>query len=134
VTNAESNSVSTIDVASRTKNRRDITVGKSPVGVAITPDGKTAFVTNGESNSVSTIDVASRTKNRRDITVGSDPFAIPPGRDHAVFTMRIRDAPQAAWASRFRLVAEPHRTLPARRTSAARASRLVVRAAVRFVR
>jgi len=56
--------------ASRTKNRRDINVGDSPLYVAITSDGKAAFVADTGGNSVSTIDVASRTKNPRDITVG----------------------------------------------------------------
>ena len=42
VTNPGSGSVSTIDVATRTKNPTDITVGNHPPGVAITPDGKTA--------------------------------------------------------------------------------------------
>jgi YVTN family beta-propeller protein len=43
--------------------------------VAITPDGKTAYVTNANTNrgsgTVSTIDVKTRTKNPNDITVGS---------------------------------------------------------------
>jgi DNA-binding beta-propeller fold protein YncE len=38
--------VSTIDVKTRTKNPKDIAVGTFPLVVAITPDGKTAFVTN----------------------------------------------------------------------------------------
>ena len=46
VTNAASGTVSTIDVKTRTKNPTDITVGAGPLGVAVTPDGKTAFVTN----------------------------------------------------------------------------------------
>jgi len=39
VTNTGSNTVSTIDVKSRTKNATDITVGTNPAGVAVTPDG-----------------------------------------------------------------------------------------------
>jgi YVTN family beta-propeller protein len=62
--------VSTIDVKTRTKNPTDIAVGTAPVGVAVTPDGKTAFVTNSISGTVSTIDVKTRTKNPTDITVG----------------------------------------------------------------
>jgi YVTN family beta-propeller protein len=46
VTNVGSGSVSTIDVKSRTKHTTDITVGAVPIGVAATPDGKTAFVIN----------------------------------------------------------------------------------------
>jgi YVTN family beta-propeller protein len=61
VTNAGSDSVST--------------------GVAVTPDGKTAFVASagipfGSGNSVSTIDVKTRTKNLTDITVGAGPFGV----------------------------------------------------------
>jgi DNA-binding beta-propeller fold protein YncE len=37
--------VSTIDVKTRAKHPDDITVGPSPAAVAVTPDGKTAFVT-----------------------------------------------------------------------------------------
>src|SRR5262249_58024279 len=76
------NSVSTIDLKSRTKSPINIAVGTAPTGVAITPDGKTAFVTNMMSDSVSTIDVKTRTKNPNDITVGSGPLAAaaPPSR------------------------------------------------------
>ena len=68
--------VSTIDVKTRTKHPTDITVGSFPFGVAITPDGKTAFVTNNGSDSVSTIDVKTRTKHPNDIPVGSVPFGV----------------------------------------------------------
>jgi YVTN family beta-propeller protein len=37
VTNSVSNSVSTIDVKTRTRSRADITVGTLPTGVAVTP-------------------------------------------------------------------------------------------------
>src|SRR6266536_3606586 len=40
-------------------------------GVAVTPDGKTAFVDNHASGTVSTIDVKTRTNNATDVTVGS---------------------------------------------------------------
>jgi YVTN family beta-propeller protein len=69
-------SVSTIDVKTRTKHPTDITVGSQPQGVAMTPDGKTAFVANGYSGTVSTIDVKTRTKDPIDITVGSLPFRV----------------------------------------------------------
>ena len=68
--------MSTIDVKTRTKNPTDIPVGTNPVGVAITPDGKTAFVTNHVSGTVSTIDVKTRTKNPTDIPVGSVPVGV----------------------------------------------------------
>src|SRR5262249_28645822 len=64
------NTVSTIDVNTMHKNPTGITVGSDPYGVAITPDGKTAFVTNTFSGSVSTIDVKTRTKDPTDIPVG----------------------------------------------------------------
>jgi DNA-binding beta-propeller fold protein YncE len=38
--------MSTIDVGTRTKNPTDIAVGSQPSGVAITPNGRTAFVAN----------------------------------------------------------------------------------------
>jgi YVTN family beta-propeller protein len=53
--------------------------------VAVTPDGKTAFVTNANlvqepvgpsGNSVSTIDVKTRTKHPTDITVGLQPLRV----------------------------------------------------------
>jgi YVTN family beta-propeller protein len=58
-------------VKTRTKNPTDITVGTRPGDVAITPDGKTAFVVNNGSGSVSTIDVKTRAKNPTDITIGT---------------------------------------------------------------
>jgi YVTN family beta-propeller protein len=74
--------VSTIDVKTRTKDPTDIAVGSHPVRVAVTPDGKTAFVTNAGNgvspggDSVSTIDVKTRAKDPTDITVGSLPVAV----------------------------------------------------------
>ena len=76
VANSRSGTVSTIDVKTRAKNPADITVGAAPLGVAITPDGKTALVTNQLSDSVSTIDVKTRTKDPNDIPVGSFPFGV----------------------------------------------------------
>jgi DNA-binding beta-propeller fold protein YncE len=46
VTNALTGTVSTIDVKTRTKDPTDITLGTLTGGVAVTPDGKTAFVVN----------------------------------------------------------------------------------------
>jgi YVTN family beta-propeller protein len=68
-------SISTIDVKTRTKHPTDLTVGSAPVGVAVTPDGRTAFVTHA-AGTVSTIDVKTRTKHPTDITVGSLPFQV----------------------------------------------------------
>ena len=78
-----SNSVSTIDVKTRKKNPTDIPVGGRPIGVVVTPDGKTVFVINNDSNSVSAIDVKTRTKYPADIDVGASPAALvvtPDGR------------------------------------------------------
>jgi YVTN family beta-propeller protein len=70
------NSVSTIDVKTRAKHPTDIAVGTNPGGVAVTPDGKTAFVTNFGSGTVSTIDVKTGTKHPTDIRVGQQPVAV----------------------------------------------------------
>jgi len=68
--------VSTIDVRARTKNPTDITVGSSPLGLAVTPDGKTVFVANQGSGTVSTIGAKTTTKNPTDITVGAGPVGV----------------------------------------------------------
>jgi YVTN family beta-propeller protein len=68
--------VSTIDVKTRKKDPTDIPVGPAPIGVAVTPDGKTAFVPNAGSGTVSTIDVKTRTKDPTDIPVGPYPVGI----------------------------------------------------------
>ena len=52
-----------------------ITVGSDPVAIAITPDGKTAYVTNRGSGTVTPIATATNTAGPP-ITVGSDPSAI----------------------------------------------------------
>src|SRR5262245_33079737 len=72
----QSAAVSTVDVKTGTKNPTDIPVGGDPIGVAVTPDGKTALVTNGLDGTVSTIDVKTRTKNPTDIRVGSEPCGV----------------------------------------------------------
>jgi YVTN family beta-propeller protein len=76
VANTLSGTVSTIDAKTRTKHPADIAVGSSPLGVAFTPDGKTAFAANMRSGTVSTIDVKTRRKHPADITVGSFPFGV----------------------------------------------------------
>jgi YVTN family beta-propeller protein len=90
VANNLSGSVSTIDVKTRTKHPTDIPVGSFPDAVAITPDGKTAFVTHASpragdvaiGDSVSAIDVKTRTKGPTDIMVGPFPVgaAVTPCR------------------------------------------------------
>src|SRR5438105_8463134 len=49
-----------------------ISVGASPAGVAITPDGKTAYVANSGSNTVTPITLATNTAGSA-IAVGSGP-------------------------------------------------------------
>ena len=58
-----------------------ITVGKAPVGVAITPDGKHAYVTNELGDTVSVITTATGVVSAP-ITVGKGPevVAICPAR------------------------------------------------------
>jgi YVTN family beta-propeller protein len=58
-------------------------VGDSPFAVAVTPDGKHAYVTNNVSNNVSVIDSASNTVVAT-VPVGSNPVGVgivppPPG-------------------------------------------------------
>jgi YVTN family beta-propeller protein len=74
--------VSTIDVKNRTEHRTDIALPAGPNGVAVTSDGKTAFVTSSASGLLSTIDVKTRTKDRTNIPVGTIPtgLAITPCR------------------------------------------------------
>jgi len=57
ITNAESNSVSVID-ATTNKVTATISVGSSPMGVAINPNGTKVYVGNAHSNDVSIIDTA----------------------------------------------------------------------------
>jgi DNA-binding beta-propeller fold protein YncE len=69
--------VSTIDVTTRTKHPSDIAGVPAAAGVAVTPDGKTAFVTN-VNGTVSTIDVKTRTKHPTDVDAPSTEVAITP--------------------------------------------------------
>jgi YVTN family beta-propeller protein len=59
VVNTGSGSVEMIDTASDETVDDPIDVGSAPGGIAITPDGKRAYVTNFESESVSVIDTVS---------------------------------------------------------------------------
>ena len=65
--------VSTIDVATRTKDPDEITPDASPIAVAITPDGVQAYTANLDGGDVTTIDVATRTAPDQDVPVGSAP-------------------------------------------------------------
>jgi YVTN family beta-propeller protein len=63
VANAGDNTVSVIDTATNAVVGTPIPVGSFPRGVAVTPDGKPAYVTidNGRSSTVSVIDTANNT-------------------------------------------------------------------------
>src|SRR6266852_5319910 len=60
IVNTGSNSVSVIDTTSNTVVAT-VSVGGSPLEVAITPDGTRVYVTNGNDNTVSVVDAASNT-------------------------------------------------------------------------
>ena len=59
-----------------------IPVGDAPIGVAVSPDGRRAYVTNRDSDTVSVIDTAT-TPSPRTIPVGDSPVGVavtPDGR------------------------------------------------------
>ena len=64
-----------------------VTVGSSPVGIAITPDGNYAYVTNESSGTVSVIEISTNTVTAT-VTVGSSPvgIAITPDGNYAYVT------------------------------------------------
>ena len=68
------NSVSVIDTATNTVVAT-VPVGQQPVGVAVAPDGKHAYVTNENSGNVSVIDAATNTVVAT-VAVGSNPFGV----------------------------------------------------------
>ena len=89
-----SNTVSSAPAAGLSTSRRrpgrtlappgsPIPVGTNPVGVAITPDGKHAYVANVNSNNVSVIDTATNTVVGTPIPVvnGPEGVAVTPGRE-----------------------------------------------------
>jgi YVTN family beta-propeller protein len=76
VANAGSESVSVIDTESNLVVGSAITVGKAPVAIAITPDGRFAYVVNDISGSVSVIDTQTKQVVGSPIQVGTFPTAI----------------------------------------------------------
>ena len=66
-----------------------VTVGTNPFGVAITPDGKHAYVANDGSNNVSVIDTASNTRGGATIPVGMPPMGSPSPRTGNTSMSRI---------------------------------------------
>jgi YVTN family beta-propeller protein len=76
VTNGGSDTVTPIAAATNTAGP-PITTGPGPDAVAITPDGKTAYVVNGNSGSPTVTPIATATNTAgRPIPVGSDPCDI----------------------------------------------------------
>ena len=75
ITNNFDDTVSVIDTATNTVVGPPITVGTTPIGLAITPDGSRVYVANQSSNTVSVIATATNTVVGPPITVGSAPVA-----------------------------------------------------------
>jgi len=81
VVNSGSATVTPLDLGTRRAGRA-IRVGKGPLAIAVTPDGRTAFVLNSRSGTVTPVDTATR-RAGKPIRVGADPRAIvitPDGR------------------------------------------------------
>src|SRR5216684_599022 len=74
IVNTGSNSVSVIDTTSNTVVAT-VSVGGSPLEVAITPDGTRVYVTNANDNTLSVIDTASNTVVAT-VGVGAGPTAV----------------------------------------------------------
>src|SRR5438105_163041 len=83
ITNRDANTVSVIDTVSNTVTAT-VTVGGSPNGVAVTPDGAHVYVANGSDGTVSVIATATNTVSAT-VTVGEDPVsvAVTPDGAHA---------------------------------------------------
>ena len=63
-----------IDIATNTVVGSPISVGDSPAGTAITPDGARVYVTDANATTVSTFDTATATVTS--VTVGSGPLGV----------------------------------------------------------
>ena len=74
MTNAGSNSVSVVNLATNTVVVT-VPVGRNPTSVAVTPDGTAVHVTNAGSNTVSVISVATNTVVAT-IPVGANPVKV----------------------------------------------------------
>ena len=72
-------SVIDINIEQRSADRKqDVVVGKLPIGIAATPDGKFVYVANYQSNNVSVIDTGSRAVIQT-IHTGMSPWAVVVG-------------------------------------------------------
>lgn len=74
VTNVRGNSVSVIDIATN-EVTKTISVGRSPRGIAFSPDGATAYVTNANDDTVSLVDTTDNTVSMT-VPVGQYPQGI----------------------------------------------------------
>ncbi len=72
--NSASNKVSVIDTATNTI-AATVTVGNSPRGVVVSPDGTKVYVTNQNNNSVSVIDTATNNVIAT-VGAGSQPWGV----------------------------------------------------------
>jgi YVTN family beta-propeller protein len=68
--------VSTIDLATRTKNPDEIITDQHPNSMALSPDGTYVYSANFDGGDVSTIDVATRSAGDQDVSVATAPAAI----------------------------------------------------------
>jgi YVTN family beta-propeller protein len=82
-TNFSTGTVSAIDEQTGQAVGEPIAVGKSPRGIAISPDGSRVYVTNEGDNSVATIDTATGKVVGAPIAVGSEPVAVAISPDGA---------------------------------------------------
>ncbi len=76
IANFESKSVSVIDTQTNQVIGAPIGVGKEPIEIAVTPDGKTAYVVNLGSNNVSVVNTQTNQTVGAPIAVGKRPVAI----------------------------------------------------------
>jgi YVTN family beta-propeller protein len=74
VANKASNTVTPINIATNFTSN-EISVGKGPTAIAITPDGKKVYVANSTSNTVTSINTATNTAGN-EISVGKGPSGI----------------------------------------------------------
>jgi len=86
-----------IDTATNTVEAATLAVGSFPIGVAVTPDGKHAYVANGNSNTLSVIDTATNTVEAATLAVGIRPFGVgivppPQGIPFLAFSAKLQIA------------------------------------------
>ncbi len=76
ITNFNDNTVSVIDTSTNTVVGMPITVGGSPVGVAVNPAGTRVYVANSVAGTVSVIDTSTNAVVGGPITVGNGPYGV----------------------------------------------------------